>query len=160
MKKMKMIRIHKIKIIQHSKKTGLNQLCIKKQWKVKLSKGGFLMKNLKNMSWNQMKINMIWQHTTMKHKQIWTKWIRMINHFLRVHSTQITQLDSWKNPSSKLIMKNNIYVYSKGGIKMLTENEILYIKTILKQQNENWENKSTLADIYRHAKFTIRKLSR
>ena len=43
---------------------------------------------------------------------------------------------------------------------MLTENEILYIKTILKQQNENWENKSTLADIYRHAKFTIRKLSR
>ena len=43
---------------------------------------------------------------------------------------------------------------------MLSENEILYIKTILKKQNENWENKSTLDDIYRHCKFTIRKLTR
>ena len=43
---------------------------------------------------------------------------------------------------------------------MLSENEILYIKTILKRQNENWENKSTLEDIYRHCKFTIRKLTR
>jgi hypothetical protein len=43
---------------------------------------------------------------------------------------------------------------------MLSENEILYIKTILKRQNENWENKSTLDDIYRHCKFTIRKLTR
>lgn len=70
------------------------------------------------------------------------------------------QLDSWKNLLSKLINFLFIFFNSKGGIKMLTENEILYIKTILKQQNENWENKSTLADIYRHAKFTIRKLSR
>ena len=70
------------------------------------------------------------------------------------------QLDSWKNHLSKSINSLFIFFNSKGGIKMLTENEILYIKTILKQQNENWENKSTLADIYRHAKFTIRKLSR
>ena len=70
------------------------------------------------------------------------------------------QLDSWKNLLSKSINFLLIFFNSKGGIKMLTENEILYIKTILKQQNENWENKSTLADIYRHAKFTIRKLSR
>jgi hypothetical protein len=50
--------------------------------------------------------------------------------------------------------------FSKGNIQMLSENEILYIKTILKRQNENWENKSTLDDIYRHCKFTIRKLTR
>lgn len=43
---------------------------------------------------------------------------------------------------------------------MLSENEILYIKTILKRKNEIWENKSTLEDIYRHCKFTIRKLTR
>jgi hypothetical protein len=43
---------------------------------------------------------------------------------------------------------------------MLTESEILYIKTLLKKDTEDWENKSTLADLYRHCKFTIRKLTR
>lgn len=48
----------------------------------------------------------------------------------------------------------------KGNIQMLTETEIIYIKTLLKKDTENWENKSTLADLYRHCKFTIRKLTR
>lgn len=43
---------------------------------------------------------------------------------------------------------------------MLSENEILYLKTLLKQETENWEKKSTLSDLYRHCKFTIRKLTR
>ena len=43
---------------------------------------------------------------------------------------------------------------------MLNESEILYIKTLLKKDTEDWENKSTLADLYRHCKFTIRKLTR
>ena len=43
---------------------------------------------------------------------------------------------------------------------MLTENEIHYIRTLLKQDTDNWENKSTLEDLYRHCKFTIRKLTR
>jgi hypothetical protein len=48
----------------------------------------------------------------------------------------------------------------KGGIIMLTENEILYLKTLLKQDTVRWENKSTLFDLYRHSKFTIRQLTR
>ena len=48
----------------------------------------------------------------------------------------------------------------KGGIRMLSENEVAYTKTLLKQEAENWENKSTLADLYRHCKFTIRMLTR
>lgn len=48
----------------------------------------------------------------------------------------------------------------KGNICMLTENEILYVKTLLKQDTENWENKQTLNDLFRHCKFTIRKLTR
>ena len=43
---------------------------------------------------------------------------------------------------------------------MLSHDEICYLKTILKQETENWENKSTLNDLYRHCKFTIRKLTR
>lgn len=43
---------------------------------------------------------------------------------------------------------------------MLTENEVHYIRTLLKQDTDNWENKSTLEDLHRHCKFTIRKLSR
>jgi hypothetical protein len=43
---------------------------------------------------------------------------------------------------------------------MLTENEVHYIRTLLKQDTDNWENKSTLEDLYRHCKFTIRKLTR
>ena len=43
---------------------------------------------------------------------------------------------------------------------MLSENEIMYLKTIMKPQQEKWENMSTLNDIYRHCKFTIRKLTR
>jgi hypothetical protein len=51
-------------------------------------------------------------------------------------------------------------MHSKGGIKMLSENEISYLKTFLKKQNEKWDNKAILADLYRHCKFTIRKLTR
>jgi hypothetical protein len=43
---------------------------------------------------------------------------------------------------------------------MLSENEILYIKTLLKQENVKWESKSTLKDLYRHSKFTIRQLTK
>ena len=43
---------------------------------------------------------------------------------------------------------------------MLSETEISYLKVLLKQDNENWENKSTLEDLFRHCKFTIRKLTR
>mmetsp|Transcript_35321 Transcript_35321/g.54072 ORF Transcript_35321/g.54072 Transcript_35321/m.54072 type:complete len:313 (-) Transcript_35321:394-1332(-) len=48
----------------------------------------------------------------------------------------------------------------KGNIKMLSESEIAYLKAILKQDTENWENKSTVEDLYRHCKFTIRKLTK
>ena len=43
---------------------------------------------------------------------------------------------------------------------MLSENEIFYLKTLLKQDTEDWENKKTLNDLFRHCKFTIRKLTR
>jgi len=43
---------------------------------------------------------------------------------------------------------------------MLTESEICYLKTLLKQETENWENVSTLTDLYRHCKFTIRQLTK
>jgi len=43
---------------------------------------------------------------------------------------------------------------------MLSENEVLYIKTILKKDNDKWEYKSTLEDLYRHCKYTIRFLTR
>jgi hypothetical protein len=43
---------------------------------------------------------------------------------------------------------------------MLTESEVLYTKTLLKQDNDKWEHTSTLADLYRHCKFTIRFLTR
>ena len=42
----------------------------------------------------------------------------------------------------------------------MSENEVSYLKNILKTKAETWEGKSTLADIYRHCKFTIRMLSR
>ena len=48
---------------------------------------------------------------------------------------------------------------AKGNIKMLTENEIQYLKTFLKQQNEN-EMQDRNDDLFRHCKFTIRKLTR
>ena len=43
---------------------------------------------------------------------------------------------------------------------MLTENEITYLKTLMKKETERWEKKSVLTDLYRHAKYTIRKLTR
>ena len=43
---------------------------------------------------------------------------------------------------------------------MLKESEVTYLKTLLKKDAEKWEFKSTLADIYRHSKFTIRMLTR
>jgi len=43
---------------------------------------------------------------------------------------------------------------------MLSHDEICYLKTILKQDIEIWEQKSTLMDLYRHCKFTIRNLTR
>jgi len=50
--------------------------------------------------------------------------------------------------------------YSKGNIQILTENEIQYLKTLLKQENKAWNHKSTLEDLFRHCKFTIRSLTR
>lgn len=43
---------------------------------------------------------------------------------------------------------------------MLSESEILYLKTILKTDTVRWENKSILVDLFRHSKFTIRQLIR
>ena len=43
---------------------------------------------------------------------------------------------------------------------MLSENEIFYVKNLLKQNMVNWENKDILIDLYRHAKFTIRQLTK
>lgn len=43
---------------------------------------------------------------------------------------------------------------------MLSENEISYLKTLLKQENPKLEEKSTLNDLFRHCKFTIRMLTR
>jgi hypothetical protein len=48
----------------------------------------------------------------------------------------------------------------KGNIKMLSENEIGYLKSVLKQDNSRWEEKTTLHDLFRHCKFTIRMLTR
>lgn len=50
--------------------------------------------------------------------------------------------------------------HSKGAISAYTENEILYLKSILKNKAEKWEDMSTLTDVFRHCKFTIRMLSR
>ena len=49
---------------------------------------------------------------------------------------------------------------SKGNIAILSENEVSYLKTIMKSRTENWDRTSTLADIYRHCKYTIRMLTR
>lgn len=43
---------------------------------------------------------------------------------------------------------------------MLSESEVLYLKTILKTDTVRWENKSILVDLFRHSKFTIRQLIR
>lgn len=48
----------------------------------------------------------------------------------------------------------------KGNIQMLTESEITYVKSLLKHEAEIWENQSTLEDLYRHCKFSIRMLTR
>lgn len=48
----------------------------------------------------------------------------------------------------------------KGNIRMLSESEVQYIKTLLKQDTDKWEHSSTLADLYRHCKYTIRFLTR
>lgn len=49
---------------------------------------------------------------------------------------------------------------NKGNICMLTENEIFFLKTLLKKETENSVNQNSLTDTYRHCKFTIRKLTR
>ena len=43
---------------------------------------------------------------------------------------------------------------------MLSEQEVTYVKSLLKMDAERWENQSTLDDVYRHCKFTIRMLTR
>ena len=49
---------------------------------------------------------------------------------------------------------------NKGNIQMLSHEEINYLKTLLKTNTDIWESKSTLHDLFRHCKFTIRKLTR
>lgn len=50
--------------------------------------------------------------------------------------------------------------HDKGNIRVLTESELLYVKKLLKQKNhEYWKEPSTLNDLHRHCKFTIRKLT-
>ena len=49
---------------------------------------------------------------------------------------------------------------TKGNICMLTENEIFFLKTLLKKETENSVNQNSMNDTYRHCKFTIRKLTR
>jgi len=48
----------------------------------------------------------------------------------------------------------------KGNIQMLKEGEVTYLKTLLKQDAEQWEQIQNLSDIFRHCKFTIRMLTR
>jgi hypothetical protein len=44
---------------------------------------------------------------------------------------------------------------------MLTESEIIYLKNLLKEKTHSyWQEKSTLNDLHRHCKYTIRKLTR
>ena len=44
---------------------------------------------------------------------------------------------------------------------MLTESEIIYLKNLLKEKTHNyWREKTTLNDLHRHCKYTIRKLTR
>ena len=50
--------------------------------------------------------------------------------------------------------------HEKGNIRVLTESELLYVKKLLKQKNhEYWKEPTTLNDLHRHCKFTIRKLT-
>ena len=60
----------------------------------------------------------------------------------------------------RLFFNNYIFLCSKGNIQILSESEVAYLKSIMKARTENWERSSTLADIYRHCKFTIRMLTR
>lgn len=43
---------------------------------------------------------------------------------------------------------------------MLTEQEVTYVKSLLKKESVRWEQQSTLDDLHRHCKFTIRLLTR
>lgn len=48
----------------------------------------------------------------------------------------------------------------KGNIRQLTETEIQYVKRLLKQKRHDyWTEKTTLIDLHRHCKYTIRKLT-
>ena len=49
---------------------------------------------------------------------------------------------------------------NKGNICMLSENEIFFLKTLLKKETEASVHQNSLTDTYRHCKFTIRKLTR
>jgi len=43
---------------------------------------------------------------------------------------------------------------------MLSESEVRYIKKLLKEKNLSfWSEKSTLTDLHRHTKYTIRKVT-
>lgn len=49
----------------------------------------------------------------------------------------------------------------KGHVKMLTENEVVFVKHILKDKgHEYWKEQSVVEDLHRHAKYTIRKITR
>ena len=50
--------------------------------------------------------------------------------------------------------------HDKGNIKMLSESEIQYVKKLLKEKNHHlWNEPTTLNDLHRHCKYTIRKLT-
>lgn len=48
----------------------------------------------------------------------------------------------------------------KGAIAVLTNSEVNYLKTLVKGKNTTFDSETTLDDIQRHTKFTIRMLSR
>jgi hypothetical protein len=49
---------------------------------------------------------------------------------------------------------------TKGGIRILKEQELAYVKKLLKQKNHHlWKEQHTLNDLHRHCKYTIRKLT-
>jgi len=50
---------------------------------------------------------------------------------------------------------------TKGQIKMLTENEVVFVKKLLKDKNlDYWKQASIVEDLHRHSKYTIRRITR
>ena len=50
---------------------------------------------------------------------------------------------------------------TKGHIKMLTENEVVFVKKLLKDvTHEYWKEANIVEELHRHSKYTIRRITR